>query len=99
MNELHTKEEFLKNITDEIKTYPSCSRYGQSVFNAIEKLYDVSRVVQFHDGIDCFWEEEHTKLVDQFIDKAYEAYIELETHANLHKPEFLENDEKDNDED
>lgn len=98
MNELHTKEEFLKNIIDEIKTYPSCLRYGQSVFNAIEKLYDVSRVVQLHDGIDCFWENEHTELVDQFIDKAYEAYVELITHENLHKPEFLENDEEEDDE-
>lgn len=97
MNELHTKEEFLKNINDEIKTYPSDWRYGQSVFNAIEKLYNVSRVVQLHDGIDCFWEDEHTELVDQFIDKAYETYAELETHANFHKPEFLENDKEEDD--
>ena len=96
MDELQTKEEFLKNIVDEVKAYPY-QRYGQSVFNAIEKLYGVSRVVQFHDGIDCFWENEHTELVDQFIDKAYEAYVELETHANLHKPEFLENEDDEDD--
>ena len=97
MDELQTKEEFLKNITDEVKTYSPCWRYGQSVFNAIDKLYNVSRVVQLHDGIDCFWENEHTELVDKFIDKAYEAYVELETHANLHKPEFLENEDDEDD--
>lgn len=63
-----TQEEFKKFILEEIKVYPDDWRYGQKVFNYINKRYGVARNVQFKDGVDCFYNDD---AVDEFIEKSY----------------------------
>lgn len=67
-----TKEEFMNNILEGIKKYPSDWRYGQKVFNFIDEKFGVARMVQYDDHIDCFYNDSN---VDDFIDCAYKAYI------------------------
>ena len=43
-------------------------REDQFVFNTIDSLYGVARIVQFNDGIDCFYDD---SKIDQFINACY----------------------------
>lgn len=95
MEKILTKEEFFAKISETTSKMPDCYRKGQKVYNAIDIIFNVARVVQLHDGIDCFYDDDK---IDEFKEKAYEAYKELEEHNNLHQPEFIEND-NDNDDD
>lgn len=63
-----TQEEFKDYILEQIQVCPTNWRYGQKVFNYINKHYGVARDVQFKDGVDCFYNDD---AVDDFIDKAY----------------------------
>lgn len=51
---------------------PSNWRYGQTVFNYIEQVFGVSRLVQFEKGVDCFYND---AAVDRFIVEAYGYYV------------------------
>ena len=61
-----TLEEFKSSIYNIEK--PSHWRDGQFVFNTIDSVYEVARVVQFEDGIDCFYDN---SKIDQFINACY----------------------------
>lgn len=63
-----TQEEFKECILEQIQACPVNWRYGQKVFNYINKRYGVARDVQFKDGVDCFYNDD---AVDEFIKKAY----------------------------
>lgn len=40
-------------------------REGQFVFNMVDELYGVARIVQFHYNIDCFYNDD---MIDKFIE-------------------------------
>lgn len=61
-----TLEEFKSSIYNVEK--PSHWREGQFVFNTIDSLYGVARIVQFNDGIDCFYDD---SKINQFIIACY----------------------------
>ena len=62
-----TLEEFKTSIYSIEK--PTHWREGQFVFNTIDQLYNgLSRVVQFNDGIDCFYDD---SKIDQSIIACY----------------------------
>jgi hypothetical protein len=57
-----SKEE-LEKIIFEVPI-PKNWRKGQFVFNRIDELFKVARIVQFKDGIDCFYLD---SKIDEFI--------------------------------
>lgn len=59
-----TKEELLKEIKEQ--KFPEYWRWGQSVFNYIDRVYGVARAVQFIDHVDCFYRDD---AVDEFLEK------------------------------
>lgn len=61
-----TKEQFKQDILKGIEALPPEWRYGQKVFNLLDRI-GIARTVQPY--VDCFYRDD---LVDQFIDKAYE---------------------------
>lgn len=61
-----TLEEFRISIYSIEK--PSHWRDGQFIFNTIDSLYGVARIVQFNDGIDCFYDD---SKINQFIIACY----------------------------
>ena len=61
-----TLEEFKSSIYNVEK--PTHWREGQFVFNTIDSLYGVARIVQFNDGIDCFYDD---SKINQFINSCY----------------------------
>lgn len=46
----------LEQLKNEIYSYekPKEWREGQFVFNMVDELYGVARIVQFHENVDCF---------------------------------------------
>lgn len=50
---------------------PSNWRQGQFVFNRVETVFgpQISRTVQFEDGVDCFYVDEY---IDEFINKVFD---------------------------
>lgn len=68
-----TLEEFKKDVLGSMDKLPSNWRNGQKVFNYIDKKYGVARIVQFHDGVDCFYND---KAIDKFIEESYKRYVE-----------------------
>lgn len=68
-----TKEEFVKPIYEEANLHKDW-RKGQAIFNAVDCIYGLARYVQFHCGVDCFFNDEK---IDDFINKTYESYLEL----------------------
>ena len=63
-----TLEEFRADVLRGIKLLPKCWRHGQKVFNYIEENYGVAGIVQFQDGIDCFYDDNNA---DRFLEAAY----------------------------
>ena len=70
--------------------------WGERIFYTIESLYQVAEVTRRYFGTDII-DNESNSNIDKFFEEAYEVYKELITHENLHKPEFLENDEEEDD--
>lgn len=64
-----TKEEFTKLVLDNVATSPKSWRKGQAVFNVIDDLFGVARIVQLVDGVDCFYNDE---AIDDFIDASWD---------------------------
>ena len=64
-----TKEEFTKLVWDNVSTSPKSWRKGQAVFNVIDDLFGVARIVQFVDHIDCFYNDE---AINDFIDASWD---------------------------
>lgn len=69
-------EEFKQNINNGIKYLPNSWRYGQKVFNYIDRCFDnVARDVQLYDGVDCFYDD---SKIDVFIEMAYKRiFVEI----------------------
>lgn len=66
-------EEFYTDVIKGRLNSPKDWRFGQAVFNYIEKTYGVARDVQFIDNIDCFY---HDEDVERFIIASYRRYFE-----------------------
>lgn len=77
-----TREELKEIIKSAELEKSNNMRYGQFVFNYIEKMYGVGRVVQYNDKIDCFFSNKEEDI-DRFIDAAI-VYI------NQMDDEFIE---------
>ncbi len=71
-----TKEQFVREVKAEAELRPSHIRYGQAVYNYIDKKYKISRIVQSVDKIDCFYND---NMVDEFIDTCWKYYEQLNT--------------------
>jgi hypothetical protein len=53
-------------------------RFGQAVFNTVDKNFDnIARICQFDYGIDCFYDD---NAVSEFLDKCYELYKSLKNY-------------------
>lgn len=63
-----TREDFEKEIWDQVEKCPKEWRKGQAVFNVVDALYGVARAVQFEDDVDCFYNDD---AIDLFIDKSW----------------------------
>lgn len=63
-----TLEEFKIEILKATENKPKEWRLGQFVFNYIDEKYGVARIVQFQDGIDCFYINDK---IDDFINACY----------------------------
>ena len=61
-----TLEKFKNSIYSIEK--PSHWREGQFMFNTIDSLYGIARIVQFKDRIDCFYDD---SKINQFINACY----------------------------
>ena len=59
---------FTNMVWTEVAKCPKQWRKGQKVFNVIESLFEVSKFVQFVDGIDCFYDDDK---IQDFIDAAW----------------------------
>jgi hypothetical protein len=64
-----TKEEFRKEVFDELSKKPKEWRNGQFVFNYIDEKFKVARTVQFKYGIDCFYDDNE---IENFINKSFD---------------------------
>lgn len=67
-----TRKEFgsaVKMATKEAMYYNPSWRYGQAIFNVVDRNYNVARIAQFDYGIDCFYDD---TMVEKFLDKCYE---------------------------
>lgn len=65
-----TKEGFNSIISEVIKQMPENWRKGQKVFNAIDREFGVTRIVQFQYNIDCFYDD---SKIEEFKNKTYEV--------------------------
>lgn len=71
-------EEFKQDVMDAANARPEFIRKGQAVFNYVDEVYGVARLVQFHDRIDCFYNDYN---IDEFLEAAFK-YI-TEVHGNF----------------
>lgn len=62
-----TIEELKQEVMIESQNKPKQWRLGQFVFNYIDEKYGVSRIVQFNDNVDCFYND---KNIDNFLCQA-----------------------------
>ena len=73
-----------KELHDEIYTWmsekPKNWREGQAGFNYVDEVYGVARIVQFHENIDCFYDDSQ---IDAFIVKSAEIITNEERKAKL----------------
>ena len=73
-----------KELHDEIYAWmpekPKNWREGQAVFNYIDEVYGVARIVQFHENIDCFYDDSQ---IDAFIVESAEIITNEERKAEL----------------
>ena len=63
-----TCEEFRDNVLENANKRPTYMRLGQAVFNYIDENFDVARVVQFIDKVDCFYRDD---MIEEFILSCY----------------------------
>ena len=70
-----------KELHDEIYAWmpekPKNWREGQAVFNYVDEVYGVARLVQFEDRIDCFYDDAQ---IDAFIIKSAEYITNYEKY-------------------
>lgn len=59
-----TVEELKKEVMTKSINKPKSWRLGQFIFNYIDEKYGVSRIVQFNDKVDCFYDD---KNIDNFL--------------------------------
>ena len=58
-------EDFITMLWGFVNTSPKEWRKGQAVFNVIDEKFGVARLVQFEDGVDCFYDD---SKIDEFIE-------------------------------
>ena len=75
-----TAEELKQEIYNWIPNKPKNWREGQAVFNYVDETYGVARIVQFHENIDCFYDDSQ---IDAFIVKSAEIITNEERKAEL----------------
>ena len=72
-----------KELHDEIYAWmsekPKNWREGQAVFNYVDEVYGVARIVQFQHHIDCFYWDD---TIDEFIEKCAEIITEIQNNEN-----------------
>lgn len=68
-----TVEGLKQEIYDWMPNKPKNWREGQAVFNYVDEVYGVARTVQFHENVDCFYDD---SKIDLFIEKAVKIYNE-----------------------
>lgn len=68
-----TKEEFYAEIGKAIKIMPPNWRKGQKVFNAVEQLFGIARIIQFKYRIDCYHDDSQ---IEAFKEQAFKIYLE-----------------------
>lgn len=73
-----SKSGFELPIWEEVNKRPYFIRRGQAVFNATEKIYGVTREVQFNDRIDCFYDDSQ---IEAFLEAAYQRYLSFFENA------------------
>ena len=74
-----TYNQFISDVLSLADECPKEWRRGQSVFNIVDSKYGVARIVQFRDGVDCFYDNEK---IGEFLEKAYERLKEQESCEN-----------------
>lgn len=74
-----TFEEFVSDIkTKAEKDLKSWNlRLGQSIFNTVDEEYGVARIVQFEDGIDCFYNDDK---IEDFLKASYTRYSQIKNN-------------------
>lgn len=72
----------VQELKDEIYSYikPKGWRDGQFVFNMIDDIYGVARIVQFNHGVDCFYDDDE-------IEKFFVKSVEVINNYNIGKKE------------
>ena len=72
----------VQELKDEIYLYikPKEWRDGQFVFNMIDHIYGVARIVQFNHGVDCFYNDDK---IEEFFIKS----VEVINDYNIEKKE------------
>ncbi len=67
-----SKNMTVQELKDEIYSYvkPKEWRDGQFVFNMIDHIYGVARIVQFNHGVDCFYNDDK---IEEFFVKSVEV--------------------------
>lgn len=71
MKKMLSYSEFVQDIQDYLSSDITPYRKGQAVFNYIDEKYQVARLVQYVDKVDCFFND---ALIPEFINKAYLWY-------------------------
>ena len=69
-----TAEELKKEIYAWLPEKPKNWREGQAVFNYIDENYGVARTVQFHENVDCFYDD---SKIDAFIETCAEIFTKV----------------------
>ena len=64
---MFTVESLKKEIAD--VEFPKNWREGQKVFNYVDQVFGIARIIQFKYVIDCFYKDDN---IDDFLDKAVE---------------------------
>ena len=67
-------EKLKREIEESLIEKPEYIRKGQFIFNYMDREYGCARVVQFQDGIDCFYDDRN---IDSFIKCCYERMREF----------------------
>lgn len=77
-----TFEEFRDEVLTAMENKPKDWRDGQFVFNYIDEIYGVARIVQFVDKLDCFYDD---SKIGAFIERSYEKIKERRLQKTITK--------------
>lgn len=75
-----TMEDFFEDVMTALENKPENCQEGQFIYNYIQKEYGVANSVRRIDGVDCFYDN---SKIEEFIDRAYNYFIGMDTIAKL----------------